>query len=782
MDVLTTSSTSYKLASVAARFELPKVSVVPLDRNIRILVTDRYMSLIKAISFSFFILFAQLTLALGTKDLLPADQAYIVSAKAISADQIEISWAIADGYYLYRSKTSITTQSKDINLGVPNMPTGKSKHDEFFGDMEIYRNQLKISVPFINEKSLSTLEIQVKYQGCADIGICYPPQKKLLTVNLPLASPPSKTDPVKQLISRFNGLKLNFFQNELLPAEQAFQFFATVKDANTLHVNWLIADGYYLYRDKTKLSLAKNETTQLGTINIPQGEPYHDESFGQVQIFYNELSFDAPLIRTGKAAQTITLLAKYQGCADRGVCYPPMNSKIELLIPENLQPNNQISATQNPTGLAEQDQIFHALKSDSLGLTLLSFFGFGLLLAFTPCIFPMIPILSGIIVGQGPSITTRKAFLLSLSYVFASALTYTAFGILAALFGSNLQATFQEPWIIALFSAIFIVLSLSMFGFYSLELPKSLQAKLHNSSDKHRDGSYLGAAIMGTLSSLIVGPCVAAPLAGALIYIGQTGDVILGGSALFVMGFAMGSPLLLLGASAGKLLPKAGHWLNSTKALFGVIMLAVSVWMLDRILPASVTMLLTATLFIFPAIYVRALDPLPEQSSGWVKLWKGLGVMMLIYGILLLIGFSMGNTNPLQPLRGFGTSQASEQEQGIAFKRIASLAELDQVLEQASTKNQNVMLDFYADWCISCKEMEAYTFTDEKVKQKLSSFVLIQADVTKNSANDKALLKKFNLIGPPAIIFFGPDKLERKASRVIGYQDSDTFLTGLNNL
>jgi len=393
----------------------------------------------------------------------------------------------------------------------------------------------------------------------------------------------------------------------------------------------------------------------------------------------------------------------------------------------------------------------------------------------------MIPILSGIIVGQGESVTTRKAFLLSLSYVFASALTYTAFGILAALFGSNLQTIFQEPWIIAVFSGIFILLSLSMFGFYNLELPKSFQAKLHSSSDSHRDGSYIGAAIMGALSSLIVGPCVAAPLAGALIYIGQTGDVVLGGLALFVMGFAMGSPLLLLGASAGSLLPKAGHWLNSTKAIFGVIMLAVSLWMLDRILPAYITMFLASALLIIPSIYLHALDPLPKEISGWHKLWKGIGVMMLLYGILLIIGLGMGNTNPLQPLHRIGANSSSEQH-GLTFRPISSLSDLEKILIQAQENNQWVMLDFYADWCISCKEMDAYTFTDKEVQQNLANFILIQADVTKNSGEDKALLQRFNLIGPPAILFFGPDKQERKASRVIGYQDSEQFKQTINKL
>ncbi|MCK5828677.1 MAG: protein-disulfide reductase DsbD [Methylococcales bacterium] len=739
------------------------------------------MSFIATLFLSFFILVTHQAQALGTSGLLTADKAFSISAKAISAEKIEVSWAIADGYYLYQSKTKIISQTEEVQIGKLNMPAGKPKHDDFFGDMVIYTNQLNVSAPITNKSALSSVKLLIKYQGCSESGICYPPQQKTLTLNIPQPKTSTSSDSINQLLNGFSHLKNNIFQDELLPGDQAFQLFASIKDANTLHVNWVIADGYYLYKEKTKLSLLNSASTQLGTITLPQGTPYHDESFGQVHIFHNELSFDVPLNRTDKRSHSISLLVKYQGCADRGVCYPPMEKTIELLLPETLTLNKPSTAPKEK--LSEQDQIFQSLQHDSFGLTLLSFFGFGLLLAFTPCIFPMIPILSGIIVGQGENVTTRKAFLLSLSYVIASALTYTVFGILAALFGSNLQIIFQEPWVIAVFSGIFILLSFSMFGFYNLELPKTFQAKLHNSSDSHRDGSYIGAAIMGALSSLIVGPCVAAPLAGALVYIGQTGDVILGGSALFMMGFAMGTPLLLLGASAGSLLPKAGHWLNSTKAVFGVIMLAVSVWMLDRILPASITMLLTASLLIIPAIYLRAIDPLPENISGWPKLWKGFGLMLLVYGVLLLIGLSMGNTNPLQPLQGIGSiNTSSEQKHGLTFKRVASLAELDEVLEKASKDNQWVMLDFYADWCISCKEMEAYTFTDEKVKQKLSDFVLIQADVTKNSADDKALLERFNLIGPPAIIFFGSDKQERKASRVIGYQNSDTFLSNLNSL
>jgi len=488
-----------------------------------------------------------------------------------------------------------------------------------------------------------------------------------------------------------------------------------------------------------------------------------------------------PLLRRGPGAETITLTAKYQGCADRGVCYPPMQSSVTLALPvaTSVAPAEPAQVT---VAVSEQDQIVNALKQDGFALTLLSFFGFGLLLAFTPCIFPMIPILSGIIVGQGHQISTRKAFLLSLSYVFASALMYTLFGILAALFGSNLQATFQEPWVIAVFSSLFIVLSLSMFGFYNLEVPKSLQALMHNSSDKHRDGSYLGAGIMGALSSLIVGPCVAAPLAAALIYIGQTGDVVLGGSALFVMGLGMGVPLLLLGASAGKLLPKAGDWLKSTKAVFGVIMLGVALWMLSRILPAAVTMFLSAMLLIIPAIYLSAIDPLPAPASGWRKLWKGLGLMMLVFGILQLIGLSAGNSNLLQPLQGLALGGQAQAKQGIDFQRINTVAELEAKIRQAATNGQPVMLDFYAEWCVSCKEMEAYTFADPQVRQHLANFVLLQADVTDNNEDDKALLKRFELIGPPGIIFFAADGSEKTGSRVVGYQDAAAFIKTLQRL
>ena len=707
-------------------------------------------------------LLTQPAYALTNDELLSPDLAFKISAKAVSADQLEITWDIADGYYLYRDKMKFISKTVVISSVTPNFPEGKTKYDENFGDMVVYHNKLTIPVS-LSPSGVSSIQLLVQYQGCADRGVCYPPQKKTFDLALPIAT----TSPAEQVDALF---KPKTTQADLLPAEQAFRFFVVVNDTGALKVTWEIAPGYYLYREKIRLELSSLAGSRLGDYTIPKGTAIHDEAFGQVEIFHEQLSFELPVLRTQATAQTVTLLANFQGCADRGVCYPPMSQKIELKLPA--APINNAVITPK---LSEQDQIVSSLKQESLAMTLLSFFGFGLLLSLTPCIFPMIPILSGIIVGHGNHITTSRAFLLSLSYVIASAFTYTGFGILAALFGSNLQATFQQPWIIGLFSSLFVLLSLSMFGFYELEIPNSLKTKLHNSSVRHRDGSLWGAAIMGALSSLIVGPCVAAPLAGALIYIGQTGNAVLGGSALFAMGMGMGMPLLLLGASAGKLLPKAGSWLYATKAVFGVIMLAVAVWMLSRILPATIIMLLWSMLLIMPAIYLKAIDPLPEQCSGLQKLWKGIGLMMLTYGLLLLIGFSMGNYNPLKPLQGLGIKKAQALEQGLNFKRVASLAALETEIQQASAKHQSVMLDFYADWCISCKEMEAYTFTDAKVKQALADVVLLQADVTNNNADDLALLAKFNLIGPPAILFFGADGKESSQHRVIGFQDAETF-------
>lgn len=563
--------------------------------------------------------------------------------------------------------------------------------------------------------------------------------------------------------------------NDLLPPDQAFKFHARSLDNKTIEVNWQIAEGYYLYREKITLTIANTKNVTLGSYKIPHGTPKSDEAFGEVEIFHNALSFSIPIKQSIAPPVPFELKAGFQGCAEVGVCYPPM-SKTIAIEPSLVQANTiRETVAPKPTSYSEQEQIAQSLSEKSYTLILASFFGFGLLLAFTPCIFPMIPILSGIIVGQKGPVTAWRGFILSLSYVLAGAVAYTAFGILAALFGSNLQAELQQPWIIASFSGLFILLSLSMFGFYNLELPQSLQNRLNNASNQQKNQGVLSAAIMGALSALVVGPCVAAPLAGALIYIGQTGDALLGGSALFLMGLGMGMPLLAIGASAGSLLPKAGAWLNTTKNIFGVVMLVVAAWMLDRIFPASLMMIVWACLLIIPAIYMNAIESLPDPNNGWKKLWKGFGLIMLVYGIILIIGFATGGTNPLQPLNHFSQTNKAP-EHTLKFVRITSLDDLNLKLSQAQQQQQSVMLDFYADWCISCKEMETYTFSNNAVQKELSQFMLLQADVTNMTTDDNALLKHFNLIGPPAILFFDANKMEQEHLRLVGYKAADDFL------
>ena len=433
--------------------------------------------------------------------------------------------------------------------------------------------------------------------------------------------------------------------------------------------------------------------------------------------------------------------------------------------------------------ISEQDQIAASLASGNTLLTILTFFGFGLLLAFTPCVFPMIPILSSIIVGQGEKITTRKAFAMSLTYVLAMALTYTVAGVIAGWFGENLQAAFQNPWILGSFAAVFIALSLSMFGFYELQMPSALQSRLTEISNRQQGGTLLGVAVMGFLSALIVGPCVAAPLAGALIYIGQTGDAVLGGAALFALSLGMGAPLIAIGTSAGKLLPRAGGWMDAIKAVFGVLLLAVAIWMLERVVPPAVTMLLWGLLLIISAIYMKALDPLAPECSGWQKLWKGLGVVLLVIGSLQLIGAAAGGRDYLQPLKGLQLGMGggvAGSEQHVTFKRIKTVADLERELADASNQGKMVMLDFYADWCIYCKDYEKYVFTDPRVQAELNKLVLLQADVTANDDEDKALLKHVKVTAPPAILFFDKQSSEMRGYRIVGLMNADEFLAHVN--
>ncbi len=721
---------------------------------------------------------------------LPPEQAFQLKAYARDAHTVRAEWRIAEGYYLYRDKFQFSTETPGYVLGEPDYPKGKLKKDEFFGEVESYRNKVVIDIPVTRAADApENLVLTTVSQGCADIGLCYPPQTVTVEfvmppadepIVIPHAAAPASSAGEEGFLARL-GRKLGFGggDDEFLPVDKAFAFSAEVIDGNTLLASWDIADGYYLYQSRFDFALRDAEGLSLGEARFPPGgKEKFDEFFGQMVVYYEQAAIQLPVIRQDSAPREIILEVHYQGCAEAGFCYPPEKREVSLSLPAGVVGAAPLPvAADGGTVMSEQDSIAAGLADSSLWLILLTFYGFGLLLAFTPCVFPMIPILSGIIVGQGKQVGTRQAFMISLVYVLAMAVTYTTAGVIAGLFGQNLQAAFQDPWILSFFALVFVLLALSMFGFYELQLPSSWQSKLVEISNSQKGGTLAGAGVMGFLSALIVGPCVAAPLAGALIYIGQTGDAVLGGAALFAMSLGMGTPLLIVGTSAGKLLPKAGVWMEPIKAVFGVLLLAVAIWMLERILPAPLILALWAILLIVSAIYMGALDQLPPGSSGWFRLWKGTGLVMLLYGAILLLGAASGGDDPLNPLRNLtlaapGGAQAQKK---LDFKPVKGIEGLERELQRAAAQGKPVMLDFYADWCISCKEMERYTFSDPAVQAALSKGVLLKADVTANDEADKALLKKFRLIGPPAMLFFDEQGQEQRALRLVGFMEADAF-------
>jgi thiol:disulfide interchange protein DsbD len=575
-------------------------------------------------------------------------------------------------------------------------------------------------------------------------------------------------------------------QPDFLPPDEAFGLDVIARDAHALQANFSVTPSYYLYRDKITFS-SKDSAVRVTAVNLPRGEIKHDPNFGDTEVFHQSFQALVTLASTDNEAKSITLNAVYQGCSEEGLCYPPITKVLHVNLPSaatgQLAPPvlTEAAPPSSQVPMSEGSQIARLFKGGNFWLIISFFFGAGLLLALTPCVFPMIPILSGIIVGRGHKITHFHAFILSLAYVLGMAITYAAAGVAAGFSGNLISNALQTPWVLGSFAAVFVLLSLSMFGLYELQLPTALQSKLSETSNRLHGGHLGGVFVMGALSAIIMGPCVAAPLAGALLYIGQTHDAVLGGVALFVMALGMGAPLLLIGSSAGVLLPKAGAWMESVKQFFGVMLLALAIWIIQPLLPISVQMLLWAALLIFSAIYLKALDALPHNSSGWHKLLKGIGLFALLLGVAYLIGGLSGARDILRPLGNIGRAEA-QASTTLQFSRVKDIADLDQRIAQAQGRGQLVMLDFYADWCISCKEMERFTFSDDSVRTKLKPVLLLQADVTANSEADQALLKRYGLFGPPGILFFGKQGPELGDFRVTGYQDASQFLKTLQGI
>ncbi len=598
-----------------------------------------------------------------------------------------------------------------------------------------------------------------------------------------IASANTFSDSIDNIFGKLTGAK----HPEFLDPEEAFIVSAKAVSENVIKVQWQIADGYYLYKDKFQFSLQGNDLT-ITNVKLPEGKLKNDPDFGSVWVNYHDVDALLTIQRKEDAASTAELLVNYQGCKEDVLCYPP----ISKTLPINLIASAVAETTTGADGSAalksktrqfsEQDVITEHLSDDSVLKNILIFFGFGLLLALTPCVFPMIPILSGIIIGQGSNMTSLRSFYISLTYVIAMASTYAVLGVIAGSFELNLQAASQNGWVITAFSAVFVFLAFSMFGFYELQLPSSWHSKHSHASGK-LGGTLPGVAVMGVLSAIIVGPCIAPPLAGALLYISQTSDAVLGGMVLFAMGMGMGVPLIVIGTSEGKLLPKTGVWMESIKHIFGVLMLGVAVWFMERVLPGSLALALWSLLFIVTAIYMGALDR-SERQSRWQGLWRGLGLAMLAYGLILMVGAASGGNNMFKPLQGLlNKDQAGDvRSSTLSFQTIKGVDGLQSVLDQAVNEDKYVMLDFYADWCITCKEMEHEAFSDSRVHQMLSNVILLQADVTENDELDKALLKKFSLYGPPAILFFNKEGVEEKSHRLVGFLKTEDFLKHVNEV
>lgn len=589
--------------------------------------------------------------------------------------------------------------------------------------------------------------------------------------------------------------------NDFLPPDQAFKLRVERTDAAALSAHFESAPHHYLYHDRIGFTL-KNASGPLPMASqLPNGERKSDPNMGDTVVHHD--TFEATLRTNAKAAELASaeLEVIYQGCSEEGLCYPPITKKFKwtdlklaeqvsippapsLIAQANARPataeaDPSAQASTSSSGQSETSYIAGLFSGGSFTTIVAGFFAAGLLLALTPCVFPMIPILSGLIVGQGQTLSKSRSFTLSLAYVLGMAITYAAAGVAAGLSGRLISTALQNTWVLGGFALVFVVLSLSMFGMFELQLPGALQNKFNKASNRMQGGNLVGVFGMGALSAVIVGPCVAPPLAGALLYIGQTHNVILGGAALFAMALGIGVPLLLVGISAGTLLPRAGNWMNAVKKVFGALLLGVAIWLVSPVLPAACTMLLIGALLVVCAIFLSAIDPLPNGAGAVLRLGKGAGVLALIAGTSLVVGALSGSRDILQPLSGLRVANAAS-TQSLRFTKVASLAELDKHLRQAD--GRAIVLDFYADWCASCKEMEHNTFTDPRVQAKLRNALLLQADVTANRQEHTQLMQRFGLFGPPGLIFFDPNGVEIKNGQVIGYQPPEKFLASLDRV
>jgi len=576
-------------------------------------------------------------------------------------------------------------------------------------------------------------------------------------------------------------------EQEFLEPDKAFAFSASMAAPDALELHYRVAPGYYLYRERFGITISPAGAARLGEPAYPQGEVKYDPTFEKdMEVYHRDVAVRVPLMPGGQA---FTLTVTSQGCADAGLCYPPQDHSVRLTpaaggyaLADGAAPASGAGPGLGALAEAGDTGLAAALAGMGWAKTAGVFLVLGVLLAFTPCVLPMIPILSTIVVGDAAARPSRwRGFGLAAAYVLGMSVVYTALGVAAGLSGAGLAAWLQTPWILGLFAALLAILALAMFDAFTFQMPAAVQARLARTSSRIPGGRHTGALLMGALSALIVGPCVAAPLAGALLYISQTGDVVLGAAALFALAWGMGVPLLLVGASSGALLPRAGPWMEGVKRLFGMLLLATAWWMLIPVVPVWVQMCGWAFLAIVAAVMLRAFDALPAEAGAARMFGKGLGLLLALAAAAWLAGAASGGRDVLQPLAHLAARGADAAAPGAAqavrFKRVRNVAELDAAL---AASDRPAMLDFYADWCVSCREMERFTFSDPGVAQRMAGLLLLQADVTANNAEDRELLRRFRLFGPPGIMFFEPGGKEIADARVIGFQDARRFAATLD--
>jgi thiol:disulfide interchange protein DsbD len=733
------------------------------------------------------VMLAWLQPAWAKDDFLTPDKAYRYTVVP-RGDRLVVVWTIEPGYYLYKKRMGVVSNAPTVQLGEPEWPKGEDHTDDYFGTQEIYRGNVEVPVPFTVQsgESPGKVALELRLQGCADAGLCYPPQRWKAEAELPKAAEVgAKSGGLSSLFGSKNS-RVNQNQNDFLPPDEAFRFGPGMEKPDSVSLTWIIAEHYYLYKQRIQVS-SNTPGIQLGQLQLPKGKSKHDEYFGDTEVYYEVLEASLPIARPAGSGGKLDLKVTYQGCAEDGLCYNPITKNVSLDLPPSKVATTVPASTPPSAGAAsggsskapvtEQSRLAQILRESSwLGMVAF-FFAAGVGLSLTPCVLPMIPILSGIIVGQGGTVTPGRGFSLAFTYVQGMAVTYAAAGAAFVLaFKQAPQAFFQQPWIIILFSLLFVALALAMFGAYTLQLPSSLQTKLTNVSNQQKSGTYIGTFIMGALSALVVTACVAPALIAALSVISQTGQIARGAGALYATGLGMGVPLLIVGASAGSLLPRVGPWMDTVKSLFGVLFLGVAVYLLSPLLPGAGALLLWSLLSVLSGFWIFSLKA--RDGSPAAAPLRALGLLTLVYGILLLVGAASGSKDPLQPLDRIsagGGGGGVANEHALAFQRIKSVADLERAVASATAAGKPVMLDFYADWCVSCKEMEKLTFPDPKVQAVLANAVLLQADVTANDADDKALMTRFEIYGPPTIAFYGVDGVERKDFRLVGFVPADKF-------